>query len=800
MLAAPIPANEAQRQQFLQRLALSTQKSYPALDQITEMAQSLFDVPIALISIVESEQQCFISNQGLGVDSTARDISFCGHIVANGAPMLVEDARLDPRFADNPLVLLKENPVIFYAGYPLTLNNGLHVGTLCLIDHQPRQLNAQQQAHHQRLARMAQAILEKEWQQIAQTTLTELLKDAKSFWFSIDKSSQKLHFYDQTAGHQRLYTWKDWLTHTHPDDRHHLAEQFAQLTQSQVMFYRWRSASGPNWTWLQHTFFIEHNERGTTGQIFCLCQPADEWMDTLANLSTTQTLNQLALQASNMGTWFVELENPDASSLPANIKLSSESCQLINLPAGKSVTLKRLKSLIHPNYWQGFLRQSLQAIRQHSPLNYSLPVQHNQQWRWLEVRGKTIIKPDTQTPLLLGVLIDIEQQIQLQHQLQKQKKLAQDFSELQSQFLSRLSHELRTPLNIISGMAFLIGDSQHSAEQQPYLQELQTATADLTTTIENLFEFSKLQSQQATLHPQNFNLAQQLKPIELEIAAKAQQKGLDFQFDLLPNNLDVNLIGDAQKLQEILLYLLNNAVKFTKQGTIELRIESWPTPSHMQLAFTIIDSGIGMSELEQQRILMPFEQADMSATREYEGIGLGLSICSRLLELFDSQLTIQSTLGVGSRFHFQIELPFSDSKEKANAQHHEPQTSDRSSSKGHRPNTAQTMPADPAVNELTSSHQDTIQGTKHDTHHNTPTPQQLTQLLSELILLRQQLENLEADAEETWQTLLPQLQTSPWQIPPKRLSSIQDPIEAFAFDQAAGEVQKLIETLNQNSV
>lgn len=141
MLAAPIAANDAERLAALRALLILDTPPEERFDRLVEFAQSEFDVPIALISLVDGERQWFKSNIGLPVCETPRDISFCGHAIHADRPLVVPDATLDPRFADNPLVV-GEPRIRFYAGAPLILPGGHAVGTLCLIDRTPRTLDA----------------------------------------------------------------------------------------------------------------------------------------------------------------------------------------------------------------------------------------------------------------------------------------------------------------------------------------------------------------------------------------------------------------------------------------------------------------------------------------------------------------------------------------------------------------------------------------------------------------------------------------------------------------------------------
>ena len=155
MIHPPVPANERERLQTLRDLDLLDTPAEERFDRITRIARQLFSVPIALVSLVDENRQWFKSRQGLDATETPRDISFCGHAIINKEPLIVNDALEDPRFADNPLVCGAPD-IRFYAGCPIAAPNGLRIGTLCLIDQEPRSFDAEQVARLRELAMMVE--------------------------------------------------------------------------------------------------------------------------------------------------------------------------------------------------------------------------------------------------------------------------------------------------------------------------------------------------------------------------------------------------------------------------------------------------------------------------------------------------------------------------------------------------------------------------------------------------------------------------------------------------------------------
>jgi GAF domain-containing protein len=175
MLAAPIPANDAQRLAALHHCELLDTVDEEAFDRITRLAQQLFSMPIVLVSLVDAERQWFKSKQGLEASETPRNVSFCGHAILGDEILYVPDSHQDPRFADNPLVTAPPH-VRFYAGAPLHSPDGFAIGTLCLIDHQPRHLDAQQLRALRDLADCVENLLLQRQQQRMEEVLRALTR------------------------------------------------------------------------------------------------------------------------------------------------------------------------------------------------------------------------------------------------------------------------------------------------------------------------------------------------------------------------------------------------------------------------------------------------------------------------------------------------------------------------------------------------------------------------------------------------------------------------------------------------
>lgn len=257
--------------------------------------------------------------------------------------------------------------------------------------------------------------------------------------------------------------------------------------------------------------------------------------------------------------------------------------------------------------------------------------------------------------------------------LLKAKKEADAASIAKSNFLANVSHEIRTPMTAIIGMAELLEEMSPKKDQKKYLSILKSNSESLLTLIDDILDLSKVEAGKLELNSVDFRLDEVIRKTRDIISIRAEQKGLEFSYHL-ENDLPLSLRGDRNRVQQILINLLGNAVKFTKKGSIQLKV-SRPdsTPEQLKpgtsvtLMFSIRDTGIGISKEDLEIIFHNFSQVDSSSTRNYEGTGLGLPISSHLVRMMGGDIQVESKPGKGSVFFFTATftistLPFVESE------------------------------------------------------------------------------------------------------------------------------------------
>src|SRR5277367_602260 len=285
-------------------------------------------------------------------------------------------------------------------------------------------------------------------------------------------------------------------------------------------------------------------------------------------------------------------------------------------------------------------------------IEYAIPMWQGA--RWFLGRVSPIRSADGARRTVCVTARDITERKNAEDELRRAKEAAEAASHAKSEFLANISHEFRTPMNGILGMTELILDTEINSEQREYLEMVKTSADSLLGLLSDILDFSKVEAGKLELQNQEFAPATSLAETLQVMRFRAHQKSIELRWEI-DANVPQRVIGDSMRLRQVLVNLVGNAIKFTEQGEVLVKVETQEERGdRVILHFRVTDSGIGIPKQKQSMIFEAFTQADSSTTRKYGGTGLGLAITTRLVSLMEGKLWVESESGQGSTFHFTV--------------------------------------------------------------------------------------------------------------------------------------------------
>ena len=352
-----------------------------------------------------------------------------------------------------------------------------------------------------------------------------------------------------------------------------------------------------------------------------------------------------AQEIANVGSWEFDIEKNE-------VTWSKEAYRIFEFNFGEQLTYEGFTERIHPNdrkYHDDYTQKWIKEKRAES-FEYRLLVPGGK-LKYIVVSGKVICDENGNVTKLMGSMQDITRQKITELELIKAKEKAEESDRLKSAFLANMSHEIRTPMNGILGFTNLLEKSGLPAEQlQEYVDIIRKSGKRMLDTVNDLIDISRIETGQVEVELTDVNLKQEIRNLYLFFEAEARNKGLNFKINTSCNGEEFVLKSDRAKLNSIATNLIKNAIKYTKQGSIEIGCRS----NNSSIELFVKDTGIGIPEKLQKQIFHRFVQVEQGYTRDYEGAGLGLSISKAYAEMLGGDIRVESEEGKGSVFYFSI--------------------------------------------------------------------------------------------------------------------------------------------------
>ena len=777
MPPAELPPDEARRLAALLSCQVLDSDPDATFDGITALAAGMFDVPICLISLVDARRQWFKSRVGLEVSETPREQAFCAHAIRSTEPLVIEDALVDARTSDNPLVI-GEPFIRFYAGCPLVLESSEIVGTLCIIDRKPRTLDARRIEHLRLLAHQVSQLLNLQRQRAmpaAENALATTLRSALDHHalFSMTDPGGKIIEVNEGFCQLSGYSREELLGENHRmlNSGHHPRSFWTDMWRTISSGRPWRAevcnrAKDGSLYWVDSTNIPQI---GRDGKI-------ERYISLRFDVTKAKSIDQqnrvllAAFERSPDPMLVTDLRgcirfiNPAAKVLDRNLGHNPQQSDLsLVFTPGRvdpDVTGRILRNVSRGDIFE-------EAVRVNLSTNKPIDCDHV----WLKVAASPLLDPTGRVESMLLVKRDVTEEMRAGHRLRadkdalqgiidaipgvvyykdnrntiidcnktaaeslglpreqirnrpaedfftpeeaaahlqddlevlasgqprlgrieasdtdaaeqrhvrtdkiplrgpagafdhlvtisidltdlkREKDQAEEANKAKSEFLANMSHEIRTPMTAILGYADLLEDGSLSdpGQAEEAVHTIRSNATHLLTIINDILDVSKIEAGEMRLERIRTDPMIIVEEVASLVGARARSKGIEFGLHY-DTAIPRYCVTDPTRLRQILLNLVGNAIKFTEVGRVRVCISC--DPARRQIAFRVVDTGIGMTARQREEIrpFRAFSQADASMTRRFGGSGLGLRISSALSHMLGGSIDFESEPGAGSVF------------------------------------------------------------------------------------------------------------------------------------------------------
>jgi PAS domain S-box-containing protein len=450
-------------------------------------------------------------------------------------------------------------------------------------------------------------------------------------------------------------TFERWQSHLHPEDAaavlHAIDDYLNGRSSTYCSEHRIITRSGEVRWHRSLGKVVARAADGTPRRIIGTNADITDQVEALARIREAEGWLRLALEAADIGIWNWDMTTD-------KLEFDERLCSWYEVPEATrraGLFYDFWKSRVHPDDLEWSEAKLGEAIRRIVPYEDEFRIVLPG-GRVRIIQSAAVIEQDPygRPRRMLGINRDITAQRELEATLRNAKQAAEVANAAKSDFLAHMSHEIRTPMNAVLGLVQVLEKADLTPDQRTIVQQIRTAGGSLLGIINDVLDLSKIEAGQLSIEVQPMTLPPLLARIGELLGETARRKGITLEV-MAPPSLEGRLLADPHRLEQVLINLVGNAIKFTDQGTIQVRVELLAsTDQTARLRFAVSDTGIGISPETLTDLFSPFTQADASITRRFGGTGLGLSICKRLVELMGGTIGVASRLGAGSTFWFEL--------------------------------------------------------------------------------------------------------------------------------------------------
>ena len=622
-------------------------------DDLAKLASELLEMPISLVTFLVSDRQWFKASVGVGITETPRDISFCTHALEqSGGVFVVNDATQDPRFRDNPLVTSEPN-LRFYAGALLETNDGLPLGTLCVLDHKPREFTKRDEFILQTLARQVMAQIDlrralREKNQIDERL--NLALDASGFIGTWDWDVPG----DRVMADPRFIAifggdpqWAksgmpiaEYVKAIHPDDVERVKVKIASAMKTGAPFhaeYRLMQTDG-SVRWIDARGRCRFDESGQPSRF---PGAAVDITEHKASEAAAREANSRFHSMAESMVQKIFTATPDGSIDYFNRQWSDFSGVPLDRLAGSG-----WREITHPQDEPEAVRRWQQTVADGHPFEIELRLRrHDGAYRWHLSRAHPIRDADGMIIRWIGSTTDIDDQRRSRENLERivaerTANLQASVAELEA-FSYSISHDMRAPLRAMLGFSEILQEEygpQLDEQANRFLARIRTASVRMDNLIQDVLSFSRMSRLDLPLEPLD-TLVIIEEIIESYPNLRASEIGI-----LLPRELP-RIRANQAALTQCVSNILGNAAKFVAPG-VKPVVRIWAEQAHGRVKIWFKDNGVGIAEKDYHRIFEIFQRLD----RTHEGTGIGLAIVKKAAERMGGRVGVESTAGQGASF------------------------------------------------------------------------------------------------------------------------------------------------------